>query len=391
MPANARFDVLYNAQNVQLVLTPGSYQALGLADGWLLDRVNAAAGLDAVRPAAGARNGVLPSLFNGLYGLGRNQLGLAFQQISGEIHADALQAQNANIDLMLSTADGVDAGTGTGTGAKANLWTQLIGRATVASQDSYATRYSDTAAGFMTGLNFVSGGDLIGLAGGYLKGKVRDAIGSDASSVYGSIYLHGVKQLTSALSLNGIIGVAFGNTDTSRSLTLSTGTSISTTRSHFSAVDGELKLRYALNLTGKLRSHLFAGLIYNSLLYGPAQETNATDQSLALTLPGAKWDTVQSTLGGDATYSLGHKAEVVVTGAWDHDLNHSATASRLVNLGPASWTVSSVTASGDKLKVGANFVVHLTDRLSASLGYQGAFDMQRYSTHRGNFALGITF
>jgi autotransporter-associated beta strand protein len=391
MPANARFDVFYNTQNVQLVLTPGSFQALGQADGWLQDGINAAAGLDAVRPAAGARNGVLPSLFNGLYGMGRDQLGLAFEQISGEIHADVLQAEGANIDLLRSTVDSVDMGYGSAAGPKANLWTQIIGRSTVAGQDSVATRYTDSAAGFMTGLNFVQGQDLIGLAGGYLKGKVRNAIGSDANSTYGAFYLHGNKQLTKALSLNGIIGFAFGNTDTTRTLTLATGTTTSSSRSNFTSVDGQLKLRYALATEGKLKPHLFAGVIFNSLSYGAVQEVNAVDQSLALSLPAAKWQTVKSTLGGDVAYSLAEKVEFVVSGAWNHELNKAPTASRLVNLGPASWTVNSVTASGENLNVGANVVLHLSDRVMASIGYQGGFDTNRYSTHRGSFALGFTF
>ena len=391
MPTNARFDVLYNAQNVQLVLTPGSYQLLGQTDGWLLDGINAAAGLDAVRPAAGARNGVLPNLFNGLYGMGRDQLGLAFQQISGQIHADALQAEGANVDLMRSTVDSVDMGYGSGAVAKPNLWTQIIGRSTIAGQDTFATRYSDNSAGFMTGLNFVKGEDLIGLAGGYLKGKVRDGIGGEANSTYGAFYLHGNKQLTKALAVNGIIGFAFGSTDTTRSLTLSTGTTSSFSHSSFTAVDGQIKLRYALKAEGKLKPHLFAGVLFNSVSYASVQEVNQTDQSLALSLPSGKWQSVKSTVGGDVAYSLGDKVEFVASGSWNHELNKASTASRLVNLGPASWTASSVTASNETLNVGANVVLHLSDRVSASLGYQGGFDTKRYSTHRGNIALGITF
>lgn len=391
MPTNARFDVLYNPQNVQLVLTPGSFRALGLSDGWLLNGINAAAGLDAVRPQAGARGGNLPSLFNGLYGLDRSQLGLAFQQISGEIHADALQAEAANVDLMRSAVDSVDAGLTSGGADKPNLWTQILGRTAVAGQDAYATRYTDTASGFMAGLNFVHGQDAFGLAGGYLDGKVRNAIGSQANSTYGSMYLHGTKQLTAGLSLKASIGYAFGNTTTSRSLTLSTGTSSSTSRSHFSSFNGDVKLRYEMLVAGKLKSHVFAGLIYNDLSYGPVQEVNGTDQSLALSLGSGKWKTVQSTVGGDMAFGLGKHAEFVVSAAWNHELDNTPTATRLVAMGPASWTVNAVNASGESLSVGANLAVHLSDRLTAGIGYQGTFDTQRYSAHRGSFALGLKF
>ncbi len=391
MPANSRFDVLYNAQNVQLVLTPGSFHALGLADGWQLNGLNAAAGLDAVRGQAGARSANLQSLFNGLYGMNRNQLGLAFQQVSGEIHADALQANGANIDLMRSAIDSVDAGLGNGNAGKPNLWTQILGRTSVAGQDRTAGRYTDTSSGFMTGLNFVHGEDTFGLAGGYLDGHVHNGIGSQANSKYGSMFLHGSKQLTPALALSGSIGLAFGNTTTSRDLTLSTGTTTATSRSNFSAVNGEMKLRYGFQLAGKLKSHLFAGLIYNKLTYHAVKEVNAADQGLALSLPGSDWKTFQSTVGGDIAFSLGNKAEFVVSGAWNHEINNAPTASRLVTMGPASWSVSTVTASGENLSIGANLAVHLSERLTASFGYQGTFDTQRYSAHRGNFALGLKF
>lgn len=392
LPTNSRFDVLYNTGNVQLVLTPGSYAALGQADGWLQDGINAAAGLDAVRPAAGVRNNGLQSLFNGLYGMGRNQLGLAFQQVSGEIHADALQAVAGTADLVGSTVReaGLGAYDNQSQSGQSHLWGQMVGRSRVGSQDAVATRYTDSAYGFLLGLSYVENGSRFGIAGGYIKGSVTNAIGGHAATDYTTLYGYGTRQISADLSVNGTLGILFGTTDTTRDLTLSTGTSTSSARNSFTALNGSVQMRYKKAVSAKATATMFAGVDFTSLTSDRIVESNA-DQTLALTLAQKNWDSVRSSLGVLGSLAMGKQTWFEASAAWNHALAGTPTARRDVAMGNAAWSVSSVMSRLDTLGINAGFTSRLSDSVTVKVGYAGLFDGQSYVSHSGNLLLSVKF
>jgi outer membrane autotransporter protein len=393
LPTNSRFDVLYNTGNVQLVLTPGSYAALGQSDGWLQDGINAAGGLDAVRPAAGARNGALPSLFNGLYGMDRDHLGLAFQQVSGEIHADALQSEAGNIALLAQTVQ--DAGQGAfdnqANSGYAHLWGQVIGRSTTASQDKFATRYTDSSYGFLLGYAQVKDGNRFGIAAGYLQGHVNNAIGGRATSDSGTIYVYGNYELGNNLSVNGTLGYVFGRILTTRVLTLSTGTSTAASHSGYGAVNADAQLRYKTDLSDKVAAAVFAGVDFTSISAEAVNETNAADASLALSLAKKTWETARSSIGGSLSYAYDAKTQIAASASWNHTLSGLPTAQRNVTLGAANWMASSVVARRDMLGLGVNLSSQLSDKVAIKLGYTGQFDGEKYVSHSGNLVLSMKF
>jgi uncharacterized protein with beta-barrel porin domain len=94
LPAGSRFDAIYHANALDLVLTPSRYA--DLAPLGLRQRVNqASAGgaIDSIRPAAGLRmDSAAASVFDPLYVLPAEAIPAALDQISGVVHQDALAA-----------------------------------------------------------------------------------------------------------------------------------------------------------------------------------------------------------------------------------------------------------------------------------------------------------
>lgn len=98
LPAGSRFDAIYGANTLDLVLTPARYGDLSAFGVGL--RVNQAAtggAVDAIRPAAGPRmEGDAATTFGALYALPASAIPAALDQLSGVVHADALAASLAH-------------------------------------------------------------------------------------------------------------------------------------------------------------------------------------------------------------------------------------------------------------------------------------------------------
>jgi len=94
---NTRFDVLYRDNAVLLAVTPGSYAAFAGSR----NAVAAGHALDIVRGPAGVRNNSASvKLFDGLAGLDGGHIALTLEQLSGSIHADALDASTQTLRSM---------------------------------------------------------------------------------------------------------------------------------------------------------------------------------------------------------------------------------------------------------------------------------------------------
>jgi outer membrane autotransporter protein len=98
LPAGSRFDAIYGANTLDLVLTPARYADLApLGVGQRVNQVSTGAALDAIRPAAGLRmTGDAEATFGALYALPARAIPAALDQVSGVVHADALAASLAH-------------------------------------------------------------------------------------------------------------------------------------------------------------------------------------------------------------------------------------------------------------------------------------------------------
>ncbi len=227
---NARFDVLYGANSVDLVVTPQRYAALAPSR----NQAEAGRALDAVRPAAGLRmDGAMAALFGALYPLNQAQAAAALTDISGEVATGASAigylaggqfltamldplstAQAGAMGTRLSTADGA-------AGPALAVWGTPFGA--YSRTDGHAGdgsgRRSQQGAGFALGLDTRIAGDaVIGMAIAAGEGRAGLAGGrGTAKADYGQAGAYGRTQI-GPFSLSAAGAFTHMEIDTSRSL-----------------------------------------------------------------------------------------------------------------------------------------------------------------------------
>lgn len=391
MLANTRFDVLYGAKDVKAVVTPANYGTWGISNSWKQNAVNAAKGLDAVRPSAGTRNGNLQSLFNNLYGMTNGPLSTAFQEISGEIHADALQSvhTNANLgqDILQSEAQGKFDSANTHRGV---VWGQVYGAVAQARADDVAQGYDDNNYGVYLGVNFVDTANTrLGVAAGYSENSIKSDVSSSADLKSVSYYLYGRQNLGQSWSINGVIGGARQDIDTERNVTLLNGTSLSTSSSHASMINGSLLAKYKVPTNKGFEFYLVGGAQAARISAAAVTEANNTP-NIALNLHKTTWSTAQSKLGGEVVFNKGNYSGTVYAN-WLHEFSDEPTAVRDVHLGNASWQVSSVVMPRDSFNLGARLEGKLTDNVSLSGGINGISDGSHYQVGVASLGLRVKF
>lgn len=392
MPANRRFDVLYNPKNVQLVLTPASFATQGMGDGWKLDGIAAAAGLDAVRPTAGARNGNLQSLFNGLYGMTSQMYGLAFQQISGEIHAHnllmannfaretgtaVLESARGRIDQQCPAArDTQDAGAGKRDAACDDerngpaLWTRLTAQYSNAGETPAAYGFNADRYGVLAGLHIINNDSTrLGVGLGYAGTTLDSDIGSNAKAHENSLFVYAAHDF-GALNLSGTVGWANADTDTKRVTALLTGYNLAQASYGLDTLYGAFEARYDFPLSDKTVIRPVAGLFFSNTKAKAVNETS-TDPNQALILPEETWNTSHAKLGAEAEFGRGGNVQGLLFANWLHQIDGDSTASRAVHLGNASWRVASDALDDNGYDFGAALNVRLAPKTQLRLEYRG--------------------
>ena len=411
LSANTRFDVLYNTNNVQLVLTPASLATLGLASAWRLNAVRAGAGLDAVRPAAGNRIGPLQSLWNGLYGMDANGYRDALQQLSGEIHVHdmavvgdtahttsttALDAAASGLgaDDCDSDADRKRGGAQDDTGCaqrgwRPAVWTRLLFDHTAMDDDGTAIGFENRQRGFIAGVHVLNNGTTrVGIGGRYTESDLTSTIHSTAE-VNGYGLFGYASHDFGRLTLSAVGGWSQSNAKTKRTQTLLTGTSISTAAYDISAFNAGLEAKYSIPL-GKGVIQPVIGVTHEAVTSNGVAETNA-DPNLALALPKSKWNLTRSKLGVELAMPLGGPLTFNAGGAWRHALDGNPTATRLATLGPASWTVSSVIRKDDTYEFGAGIAANLGAGTKLRVDYTGIRDGGAFKIDRAMLGLSHAF
>ena len=417
MPANRRFDVIYNAKDVQLVLTPGSFAGQGAGDGWKLNGIAAAAGLDAVRPTAGTRSGALQSLFNNLYGMTAPQYRLAFQQLSGEIHANALQLADLGsrdtgglaLDAARSWVGGGDSNCGSATGEKVAgsarqeaaacadpernrpaLWTRLIAQHTAMDGDGIASGYSGNRTGFAAGVHLVNNhATRFGFGGGYSENNVDSPIGGSAHLAQYSLFAYASHDI-GALNLSGMLGFSSADVSSRRTMNLLSGAPVATSNHTVETFHGVVEARYTKPLGRNVTLRPVLGLSFSQNSAGGIVE-NAADANTALSLPAQDWNTVDSKVGLETEMALAGKIRCVVFGNWLHRLSGASAAERAVTLGNASWVAKTGLVTEESFEFGAGLSAQLKPNVKLTLDYRGIRDNGSLSTDRGSIGLALAF
>jgi len=190
MPANTRFDVLYRSNAILLVVTPGLYSLMG-------DVTNAAAAggaLDAIRPVAGVRVATANPIFERLAGLNAAQLGVTLEQLSGSVHASAmdatLQGNRAARGAILQHLK-VERAATDGTTPRRGLWGSASTLEGTVKADRSGRGYQHDSQSYAIGFDVAPGADWnVGIAGTYGESKAdAGLLGTGKTESYrGSLY-----------------------------------------------------------------------------------------------------------------------------------------------------------------------------------------------------------
>lgn len=269
MPANSRFDLVYNSTSIQLIVTPRSYAAAGINAGWRGNAISAGAGLDGYRPAAGARNGGRDDvLFAALYSQSAGQLENVFASLSGEAHA---QAQHASAETVRAALHSVRGTIAHRSDTDGSLWMNFIRHSSDQKADSYAGGYSSSSDGYVLGFDFVNNTKLrIGVAGSYADGKLRtDADAKSGNKAFGG-YLYGSLGIGRKLEVAATAGYAGIDIDTTRRVSIGTISSTISSKRNAKTWMFDFDLRYGIIEKGGFKAALTGGVELANRKFGPS-------------------------------------------------------------------------------------------------------------------------
>ncbi|KAA1057738.1 hypothetical protein FH063_001906 [Azospirillum argentinense] len=399
LPAGTRFDALYGANTVRLVVTPTNYAVRG----GTRNQQAAGAAVDALRPAAGVRlEGVAAPLFSGLYGLPGSGIAGALDQLSGKLHADTLAADRTSRRLFGSAVEGRLsalrggaasssgvrlAGSGNGTRAvgetgetrgSGGVWGQPLAAYSRTGSDGNAAGTTERIGGFLLGAdhsyeNGVSGG----VALGYLRNRVtsRDGLGkadvdSYQATLYGSWSLRGTAD---SPFVEGAIGYGYANYDASRGIAFGTRGQGASGSADGHDVSVEIAAGHRMAFAGSDSAWIEprAGLRFDRITREAFRESGG---GVALDVEAAGWTSLRSAVGVRAGTSVtvgGWRLLPDAALAWEHDFA-DATASTTNRLGGVAFTADASKPGRDALVIGAGLGVALDDRLTATIGVQDA-------------------
>ncbi|WP_139816187.1 autotransporter outer membrane beta-barrel domain-containing protein [Planktotalea arctica] len=365
MPTNARFDVLYGGNYVDLVLTPADLSTFAAAYG-IQNMVNAADAFDGIRPAQGT-NGTTnkDKFFNGLYGLSAPEMSVALLQASGEIHAFALSDAREGWKSALGTVRSSSAN------ASRNFWFDASGYDLAVDEDAIGSAYDGQSRSLWVGVDLVKDRSYtLGVAAGASSSKVTTMSSGSSETKTTSLaaYLRGKH---GAFEYDGILSINRSEIDTSRAVALSTARfdNISSSNADGVALSAQIGYRYDL-IPSSVSSLLW--------LRGNLDQTRTntfTEDGSALTALSIAGQKVKST-----DFSLGYTVSGNVTkGAvkgpsWNFGAGVSKRMdsgmkdiSRMASLHGATWEVS-VPKAGDVTTFAfAGLDVPMGDNASMSL------------------------
>jgi hypothetical protein len=306
MPTNARFDVLYYGDAIDLVLTPDSFQTF--AEGYGIQNMIAfGEALDTLRPAAGTNGSTdLDDMVNGFYGLNAGETTTAMLQMSGQIHAFALsEARTASNDAaqqMVAYARHDRGGE--------DLWFDMSGYQLNYDEDGFATASTAVDRSLRVGLDIYST-DLLtfGVSFGTSDGSVD---GGDYGTATRQSQTYGVYAFGSTGGVFYDLAVTGANASFSGSRTtdLSTGSVTNTFDGAAELMNASVKLGANAELSEQVGATLWFMGNFNRTQSAAYDEAGSSVTALSLGQETSESGSasvaleVYGTLGDDARWSL---------------------------------------------------------------------------------------
>lgn len=380
-----RADALYFPTDVQLVLTPASFSALGAASGWNGNTIAAASALDAIRDDAAAA-----PLFSNLYGLDAEGYGSSIRSMAGQVYADGLQGAASAVRATLGVVrdQALHVSIHPNDGADVQIWGRYVHSAESPNESAIGTAYKANTNGIVAGLTLINERGLrFGLAGGYTETKVNSATGASADGSTRVGYVYGAYSPSAKFNVTGVLGYARTKLDVTREGTALTGDFSAQGRAKMRTIQFSVDARYQAVQVGNLALSALAG-VEGGLARSARITETAGNSAFALTLPSDNWNTVDGRLGGELIHSF-EGVSLSAYGNWLVKIGDSPTASREVELAGGRWRVRSTGLAKSGVGYGAAITARVLPRLSLQASYDGADRGKGF--HNDRFSAGASF
>ncbi|WP_245364809.1 MULTISPECIES: S8 family serine peptidase [Methylobacterium] len=410
LPAGTRFDALYAATGLDLVVTPAAYgnlAGLGLAQTGNARAVGAA--LDLARPAAGTRpDAARARVYDPLYAADPATLPGGLASLSGQSYGDAVMTDLAARRLLSDTIDRHQRGLGGGAGAfsagdpgpgpnrtalqvrggagaaaaplavgEGRVWADALYGFGARAGDRAATGAGFDAGGLLMGVDRQVGADTqVGAAFSYLRegGTSRGAgLGRFTTDSYGGT-LYASTRL-GAVVLRGTAGVSYADGRVDRTVAL--GTAVSQASGLSSGWNGGVSGFAGYTLAVGLPVDLVpeVGFSYDRLTRGRVSERGGLvnqgfgGQGFAV----ADLDAARSLVGGRVTsWAFAGVPDLRLEGRayWAHELADTAALVRS-NLFGAGFLSRTSALGRDGAVLGVSLTGAVAEGVQLSVGYTG--------------------
>jgi len=394
LPANARFDVRYEANSVVLAVTPDSYAAaMGT-----FNTASVGNAIDAVRAASGVRNtGDAARLQDSLMGLNLAGTASALEQLDGEFHAtartvladDARRVREATLDRMRGGRSPVERTQQPGDA----VWAQVLASGGSLDGDGNAAGADYNGSGLLIGAEHrFDGGWQIGAMAGSERTDmdVADrASNGDADTLHFGLY---ADRNWGAFAVRGGVGVAQHSIDSQRIVNLP-----NLSQRLVADYDAQTRQAYVeagYSVEGK------AGSLQPYLQFARVETQNdafsETGGSLALDVAKDKTTLDVSTLGVRGELSLTSAGTgdgwFNVRGGlgWRHASGDIASESRMGWTSGGDFTVAGAPLAEDAAVVEVGVAAWLSPRTLLEVGYEGQY-ADEARDHQATARLSVRF
>jgi len=358
LPANTRFQVIYEPTRLLLAVTPDQYGVSVASAGGNRNAVSSATALDGVRPSgADAGQAAINRFFGGLTGRTEAQLAGIFTSLSGQVHADVLSESNHDSARMRNaiftrkpTALCVDEEPDC-----RYAWLSVDhGRINV---DANAAAY-----GIRTTSDLISAGverranaqTVYGLALGIQTGSQTPESASDQSSNQGLQLAGYMDKQTTWGQYTQILGVGATQHDTKRAVTLSDQTARNSADYKSWRVFSDSRLNRELITKGALSINGVAGVRLDYVHRGAIEEGGSAE--MALSLAGHDHLYAQGNLGVVLRHTYvanaSHTGYAELDLTYNHQLDGKGYAASRTSLHGADWSARSADHGAESVDVG---------------------------------------
>lgn len=384
---NTRFKVVYNADSIQLALVAESLAVAVEEEGGTGNGEATGGAIDNATGNGENATGELEDLLDSMIGMRAAQVSAMMNSLAGDIHAHVLESTESVLigtdDIIMAAAQGR-----TGVGGidrelrdGIRVWSRVDARSASYDPDVATMGFDEDTYGVTLGATLINKpGMRAGVAASYNTVDLYTDTADGATNHMASLYAYGSSNVTTRLTLTGLVGYTHASPKTRRATPLMGVYDTSKSKQDISVLHVQAEARYAVAQRGATSLYAIGGLRAASLNMDAYSEYGDVDYAQLDVLDQSR-DTLQSKLGGEIVHTVS-KTDLSVFTNWTRDLGDDPTVERNIMLGNAIWQTQSVDRGLDTYNYGASARRNLTDRVGFELEYTGRYNQSNYDAQQ---------